>query len=377
VKSIAVHIKEIDKGDKQLTLQNLRDEVVGFLYRDTIARSTRGDMQFYILLFFIAVPNQNRTSLEVILDEGLPKFDRLTQAFNSKRGYLRANEYHELVIEYELTGLFYKDLFFVICDGVLNLPDIEHKFADLISEDAALRNVITRLKRDYIPRIESSFEVFRESRIQDDRYDEYGNYHDLSKSVYRTVRMRSAKNLELNLQKYTAIKKIESNSPIDITFLQNIDPQILIELWDKYHVTNYMVNLVKEGWQFANEDLPATAIGEFIAAYLIFKRLNGRENPKEKRAAKNELIREQRRHNKYIERLNVRLVDSVLESNARLKADIDALKRERKAETQKNKVIRDEASLKNLTGRIERLENLQIETKLKEKGDDDPQSKLL
>ncbi len=111
MKTISVHIRELDNLNRSLTLLNLREEIVGFLYRDTVASSTRADMQFYILLFFAAIPNDNKTALEAILDEGIPKFDALTVAFQHKRGYLRANEYHEMAEQYGLTELFWKDLF--------------------------------------------------------------------------------------------------------------------------------------------------------------------------------------------------------------------------------------------------------------------------
>lgn len=63
MKKIEVQIKEKDKGNKDLSLLNLRDEIVNFLYKDTIASSTKADLQFYVLLFFISIKVKDKISL--------------------------------------------------------------------------------------------------------------------------------------------------------------------------------------------------------------------------------------------------------------------------------------------------------------------------
>lgn len=375
MKSIAVHIKEIDKKGRDLTLINLRDEIVGYLYRDTVARATKSDMQFYLLFFFASIEVSGKTSIEQVLDEALPKFEGLNEAFENRRGYLRANEYAEMVEKHGLNDYFYKDLFFVICDIVQNINAIEKKFNAQIEADENLQNVILRLKRDYKARVEADFEVFASSRIEDDRVDENGNYHDLSKSVYRTVRMRSARNLELNLQKYTAIKKIESNSPIDLTLIQHVDPNIIFELWDKYHVAKYVTTLFLGTWHVVNEPFPAAALTMLIGSYINHRTTNGRRNRKEKDLAKAELDDQKINNDEYLQSLNERLVESVLESNAKLREEVDKLKEERLFEAQKYSANRDEQQIKDINQRIEQLENLKIETT--EVQDEGPQSKLL
>lgn len=371
MKTIAIHILETEKGDRDLTLQNLRDEIVGFMYRQTVSRATKADMQFYILLFYASIPVNNKTAVEAILDEGIPKFERFTEALTNRRGYLRRNEYTELKEQYGLEGLFYKDLFFVITGGVLNIRQIQSRFQDILRRDKSLSDTFDRLYKIYLPRLKPVFERFSGSKIEDTRVDDDGNVHDLSKSVYRTVYMRSTRNLELNLQRYTSVKKIESNSPIDFTFLQYVDPNTLINLWDKYNVAHYMVTAVKTAGKAANSNLGAGLLSGLIVTYIQERRINGAEDRKAKNEAKTELEIEKARHQKEVDELNARLVQSILDSNQALKLEIRRLKDEQLIEARKSRAVRDEELLKSLTKRISRLEKLVISSDVIEEKEED------
>lgn len=372
MKTIAVHIRESDKGDRDLTLQNLREEIVGFMYRQTVSRSTKADMQFYVLLFYASIPAKDKTALEAILDEGIPKFRKFTDAMASRRGNLRRNEYAELKEQYGLEPLFYKDLFFVITGAVLNINQIESRFADIIQRDKNLSEVIDRLKQTYSPQLQPLFEQFMGSKIEDTRVDDNGNVHDLSKSVYRPVYMRSSRNLEMNLQRYTSVKKIESNSPIEFMFLQHVDPNTLIHLWDKYDVARYMVTIVKSTGAAANSNLGAGILSGLIVAYIQQRRINGAEDRKAKNTATTELDIEKARHQKEMDELNAKLVQSILDSNQALRQEVRRLKDEQLAEARKSKAVRDEELLKSLTQRISRLEKLVITTEVQDDEDEQP-----
>lgn len=148
---VVVHITEKAKGPKDLTLLNLRDEVVNFLYKDALASSTRTDMQFFVLLYFASIQIGDKSFLEIILDEAIPKFNRLNQAFQHKQGYLRANEYRQMVNEYDLTDIFKNDVFFVLATAILNIDAIEARFADFYSGNQQLARVVNVLKEQYRP----------------------------------------------------------------------------------------------------------------------------------------------------------------------------------------------------------------------------------
>lgn len=361
MKQIEVHIKEKDKGAKDLTLFNLRDEVVNFLYRDTVANSTKSDLYFYLLLFFSAVRVGEVSFVEHLFDEALPKIDKLNSAFSSRKQRLKAGEYAKLKEEYGLNDIFDKDIFFVLSEAILDIEQIELQYGDIYGENEEITRVFKTLKSKYKPLIESSLKYFRSSSIQDDRYDEYGNYHDLSKSVYRTIRMRNSRNLDVNLQKYASVREIRSQSPVDLTIIQHIDPEIIIALWTKYQVAHYMGHL----WTLANDSpIIAGALGNLIVEFVKWKRTNGARNRKDKRIAKERYEVAKVSANKEMEAMTMKLVDSVLDSKKRLEKEVDILNK--KLDKALNKADKDKDEIKRLKARIQELENLDVETKIKD-----------
>lgn len=361
MKKIEVTIREKDKGGRNLSLLNLREEVVNFLYKDTIANSTKEDLQFFVLLFFICIKIDNETFLEKILDDGIPKFNKLNNSFAKKKGYLRPKEYRKMIDEHGLSELFENDIFFVIIEAVLNIKEIDKKFSSFYKENAETKRVIDKIISKYSDELNVSFSDFKSSRIQDDRYDEQGNYHDLSKSVYRTIRMRNSRNLDLNLQKYTSIKKITSESPIDLTFFQHIDPQIIFDLWDKYHVAYYM----KSVWDTANSSpILAGALGNLIVEFIKWKRIDGKNNRVEKEKAKKEFEASKATHGKSLDELTLKLVDSVLKANERLEKEIDNNRTQIRELSSVGVVLQDKEKIKKLEERVSQLENLSVSAKL-------------
>lgn len=359
-----MHVKEKDKGTKNLSLFNLKEEIVNFLYKDTLANSTRSDLQFFVLLHFILLYTaQNKTFLESILDEAIPKFDALNQTFQRKQGYLRANEYHQRVEEHGLSEVFKYDVFFILVEAILNIDTIEQQFADFIQAHPEVSSTIQRLKVQYRPSLAASLEAFQSSKIEDDRYDDDGNYHDLSKSVYRTVKMRNARNLELNLQRYTSVKQITSNSPINLDFLQHIDPQIIFDLWDKYHVAEYMKGALRTTGDIVS-NVAAGVMTQLVLDYRRHRNINGAKNRKLKKAAKKVFEKSKAEEIETLHQLNLRLVDSVLKSQELLLREVQELRNEKRKLEEKNMGAQNDEAIKKLDERISRLENLEIEAKL-------------
>ncbi|HYH75800.1 MAG TPA: hypothetical protein VD735_07640 [Candidatus Saccharimonadales bacterium] len=364
MKSVLVHIKEKDKGSRNLSLFNLKEEVVNFLYKDTLANATKSDLQFFVLLHFIILPTaKDKTFLESILDEALPKFNALNRTFQKKQGYLRANEYHQRVEEHDLSEIFKYDVFFILIEAILRIDDIEHQFTDFINSDPQLKLAIKRIKSEYQPTLSASLEMFQASKIEDDRYDDDGNYHDLSKSVYRTVKMRNARNLELNLQRYTSVKKITSNSPVSLDFLQHIDPQIIFDLWDKYHVADYMKGALKTAGDITSNVI-AGVMTQLVLDYRRHRNINGAKDRKLKKAAKKAFDKSQAEEAERLQQLNLRLVDSILKSQEILIKEVQELRREKRELEEKNMGAQNDEIIKKLNDRIARLENLEVEAEL-------------
>lgn len=369
MKKIEVKIKQKDKGFKDLSLLNLRDEVVNFLYKDTVANSTKVDLQFFIILYFILIRVGDKTFLEKILDEGMPKFSSLNSSFAKEKGYLRTRQYRKMVEEHGLSKLFENDIFFLLIESIMQVEEMQKRYASFLKEHAEVEDTIKRIATDYTPKIAKSFESFQSKRIQDDRYDEYGNYYDLSKSVYRTVRMRNVRNLDLNLQKYTSVKEITSKSPVDLTFLQHIDPQIIFDLWDKFHVAEYM----KSTWDFANNTpIVSNAVGavagikllDLVNKFTTWKRTNGKINLVEKNKARREFEGSKNKNGKALEDLTLRLVDSVLKADERREKEVEELRVWVNELTSKSVVSQDKVKIKKLEERIAQLENLSVTSEI-------------
>lgn len=364
MKKILVTIKEKDKKGKNLSILNLRDEVVNFLYKDTVANATKTDMQFFILLFFSSIKIENKTLLEKILDEGIPKFKKLNKVFSSKKEYLRSGEYGEILKEQGLDILFKNDVFFVLIEAILNIKEIKKQFKSFLIKNSELKLLISKLETQYLLELEGGLGDFKDTKIEDDRYDDSGNYHDLSKSVYRTVRMRSSRNLDLNLQKYTTIKSITSESPVILIFLQNIDHQIIFDLWDKYHLAEYVREVAGDAWNMARNHIDLNInLGDLINAWLIYKLIPSSDRKEKNKGRKN--FEDSKIKNKNaVEELNLKLVESVLNANQRLENEIENERARVQELLNIHVALQDKEKIKKLEERIAQLENLHIKSEL-------------
>lgn len=363
MKYIEVTIREKDKKKKRLTLFNLRDELVNFLYKDTIANSSRTDQRFYLLLYFASLKLGEKTLLEVLLDTVLPRFEKLSSNLSSRQGYLAKNEYKSSVEEYGLREFFSYDIFFILCEAIVELEDIEVKYGDLYRNNTHMISVMNTLKTSYRPRIIKSYSLFNVSRIKDERTDDSGLVHDLSKGVYRTIKMRNAKNFEVNLQRYTRVKKVTSESPIVLDIIQIVDPQIIFDLWDKYHVFDYITDV----WKFFNtSQILGGALGAIIANPVIEKYNAWRgarrgKDKKYKQAAREAFKVAKSQHSDELDAINLRLVQSVMDANKHLLDEVDYLKKALERE-QSRGAATDEDEIKVLKSRIEKLENIEVTT---------------
>lgn len=247
MKSIRVSIEQIDKKGKKLSVANLKDQIANVLYRDTVVSSARIDQIFYILMYFaVGRTKDGRSLAEIVFDEAIPKLESLNKQFTALGRRLYTGEYSALKENADLGNILKYDLFFVLYEGIEHLPEIREKYADFIESQPGLKEVIGILEVKYRDRLRRAMNTFISSEIEDEREDENGNILDHSKSVYRTVQMRNARNLNLNLQQYTDVRKIRSESPILVELLQYIDPQMVIDLWEKYHVAEYASYFVQD-----------------------------------------------------------------------------------------------------------------------------------
>lgn len=364
MKYIEVRIKEKDKKRKKLTLFNLRDELVNFMYKDTVADSSRTDQRFYLLIYFASLQANDKTFLETLLDTALPRFKSLNEDLSSRKKYLVKHEYNEAVKKHGLTEFFAHDVLFILCEAIIEIEDIENKYKDLYEDNDQFMAVLSILKSDYRPLIIQNYSLFTASRIKDERVDDNGFTHDLSKGVYRTIMMRNAKKFEVNLQRYTRVKKVTSESPIILDIIQIVDPQIIFDLWNKYHVFDYVTGV----WKFINDNPVLSGAAGAIVAQPVIEKYNSwrasklSKDNKETRQARKEAFKVAQSQNaEQLDAINLRLVKSVMDANDHLLDEVAFLKRTLEKEQSKGAAINEE-EVKSLKSRIEKLENIEVTT---------------
>lgn len=370
MKMIEIHIREKDKKAKNLSLFNLREEIVNFLYKDTIAASTRSDLIFFVLLFFISVKEKDgTTAAERVFKDALPKLDNLNRAFQNSKNRIKAGEYQKLVETHGLKQVFQNDVFFVLVEAVLNLEEIEEKYRAYLKENKDTAEVLTLLSEKYATKLKERLEKFQTSEIEDDRYDDRGNYHDLSKSVYRTVKMRNSRNLDINLQRYTSVKEITSKSPIDLTFFQHIDPQIVFDLWDRYHLAEYIGSMYSGAIKTVGDHIEFKInAGDLINGWLIWKMTEGSRR-KEKKRAKEEFENQKllEENNKALNKLVEILSESVVNADKSHAREIARLRKKIDRLSKQEIPFQDKERIEKLKDRLEKLENLEVSAKVKKK----------
>jgi hypothetical protein len=366
MKEIQVRITEKDKGLKSLTLLNLRDELVNFLYKDTIANSTKTDLLFFVLLFFVSIKPENKTLFETIFDEALPKLRKLNEEFVAKDRRLKAGEYQKLVEKHGLTNIFKFDVFFILVEAIQNLEVIEKKFEEFLEKNRAIKSEIGRIRNKYEDAVSSQLKAFQSSEIEDDRIDVNGRYQDLSKSVYRTVRMRNSRNLDLNLQKYTSIQELTSKSPIDFTFIQHVDLQIIFDLWSKYHLAEYTQTVASNVAQAVKNHVDFQVhLGDLVPMWLFWEFTSSRDRKEKERAKVSfDNAKQQPQNHQALEDLTATLVKSVLNADEQLKKEIKEIRDEVNKHKVRELVMQDKEQIKKLEERLAQLENLSVIAKV-------------
>ncbi len=239
-----VNIKEKQKFIRQLTFQQLNDEIYNFMYKKTILEHSRSNLSLHLLIYFLVLRDSNWNSLAYwIFEKYLDKVNSLNKKFEWKKWNLDAWEYSELKEKEWLTEIFKYDIFFYLIRIFSEIEKLFIEYDDFFNKNEYLKKEIELINLKFWKKVNQIFYEFYGYKIDDVREDDLGNIHDLSKSIYHPIKMRMSKRIDLTLSYRTDIKNITSKSPIDITFIQYIDPKIIFDVWDRFSLTNYIVNL--------------------------------------------------------------------------------------------------------------------------------------
>ncbi|PIR51445.1 hypothetical protein COU78_01755 [Candidatus Peregrinibacteria bacterium CG10_big_fil_rev_8_21_14_0_10_49_24] len=348
------------------------------MYNDTIAQSSRQDLGFFVLVAFLSIQNDKESMMKKLLVENLPKLEKLSEKIGSLDRYLRKNEYAEFKEELKLENVLARDVFFLLLRTISNFDVLEIKFKNFLNNSPKIYTEIKNIRKEFGSRIDRFQFTFAQSRIRDDRVDdETGNTLYLSKSVDRTIGMRLVRRLDISLQNYTDIIEIKKNSPIDFSFLQYVDPQLLIDIWNAFHLDRYFIDLVgtpDAAVRFLQNHFSLDVnLGDGVAILFynwLYQRLLAPTNKKKERKEAKEEYEEQKPDLIKSERvtdLMAVLVQSILKTKENVDNEIKRLK-EKLVEYQMiekpNK--KEKQVIKSLEGEIHKLENLIVNVERKD-----------
>ena len=369
MKKLKVIIWEKEKKISSFNLYNFRDEIVNFMYKKTVAESSRNSMVFYLVLFFLFIKGREKSLLEELLETNISKIEKLNKEMSSFEK-LERGQYAKLVKKVGLKEVFRFDVFFALIVAFQKIDEIKEEFSEYFKSNPKVLKEFERLNIKYGERLGDFFVHFEKNMIEDDRVGYTGAYLDLSKSVYRTIKMRSSRRIDLTLHKYAEVKKVSSQSPIVVEIVQNIDPQVVINIWEAYNLGEY----VKGAWNLTDEYIInnwffrglAGAAGYDAAKWLKWKLINGLKNRKKKNQARvefKESLKDKREEEKK-DPIQEALAKSVMASNDYLRNEVKQLKAELKLLKEEKNILIDQSKVINdLEEKIEKLENVEVSVK--------------
>ncbi|MES2224205.1 MAG: hypothetical protein V4469_04715 [Patescibacteria group bacterium] len=360
MKKLKVTITEKKKFIHSFNLFNFRDEIVNFMYKKTVANSSRNSMVFYVIVFFLSLKSGSKSLLRDLFDNNIEKLQSLNKELSARKR-LKKGEYASLVEKAGLKDILRYDVFFLLMSAIISPQNILSEFKDYFKENPEIEKEFKKIIELYQEKFQAFETRFIKNLIIDDRQDENGEYHDLSKSVNRTIRMRTSRRLDLTLHKHAEVQSVTSQSPVVVQIIQNIHPDIIIQIWESYKLDEY----VKEVWKFVNDNsVVAGFVGTVLAdKWIKWRSIDGRKNKNAKTIAKIDfdLAKTKSEEDQRQTSLIDSLARSVMSSNEYLQAEVLKLKMELETKQKESSIlINREDEIKDLKLRIEKLENINV-----------------
>ncbi|MFA5351685.1 MAG: hypothetical protein WC304_00180 [Candidatus Gracilibacteria bacterium] len=365
---IEIELKQKEKFVEKLSLSNFSKEVIQEMYNNTVVQFSKRDLSFHVLVFFLSLRDEKNSLLYKLLEENLPKLNDLNKKFAQTERKLKKDEYHKYVREVELDGVLKFDILFLLIGCMLDSNKYRIDFKDFFQENSELLIEFNKIDKLFSPDVLFFSQNFRDFKIEDDRYDDKGEYHDLAKSVYRPVQMRINRKSNRFLQQNTEVRILKSQSPVVLNVVQQIDPQITVHIWNSYNLYSFIQPQGISIWNVLGGLGGVAAIGSLALQWLSYKSQNGQSH-KEKRAEKKKLQKVQKLPKvvKSSELLNKPLIDAILKTDKSRKIKIKKLKVKLSRLEQKhtlNLLNESEKKMrKTIINELKKLQNLIIKAK--------------
>lgn len=279
-----INIKEKQKFIRKLTFKKLNEEVYDVMYKKTILENSRRRLSFYLLLFFLVLREQKskKSLVYYLFENNLNKIEQLNDSFKEIWRNLEWWEYTKYKNKHWLEDLFKYDVLFYLLKIFWESEKILIEYSDFFKKNQDLLDEFNSVKEVFWNKIVNLNYEFYWTKIDDIRIDENGDRRDLSKSIFHTIHMRMSKRMDLALSYRVDIKKIVSQSPLEIELIQSIDPNIILEVWDKFNVYDYVKNTIN---LISTNPLLSTTVGG-IFAQIAYNKLASRGLDKRKKSDK-------------------------------------------------------------------------------------------
>lgn len=364
--TLNIHLRQAEKF-WTFSLMRLQEEIYE-MYDDIIYSPSKRDLSFFVLVFFLSLSHEKteRPFLDTYLENNLWKLKDFTSALNRVGRKLKKDEYSEYKEKFGLTDFFKNDTFFVLLFALRNSEYFLSQHIDFFKECPHLGRILDYINQKYWVDIEHFYNQYQEIFIEDDRVDsETWESLDLSKSIYRTIEMRLSRKMENSLKRFTEIKEIRSQSPLDLQFTQQIDPELIIYIWDQFKVLAHL------GWEttknLSQNSLVSTALGWLIIHYYTKKSERSNDGTDKKNTCTTVINNHSENNNWELLLLSI-LIQDLLKSQEKKDDEIIVLRR-RIEELERDSLIKNQEKKKRLTRmsiKLRNLSNLSVDVQWKE-----------
>jgi len=239
MKKIQVSVKE-KKSVTNYTIANVWKEIKD-MYQDTVWYASKDELRLCFLFVFLETSLGDKCLLDVILDTYLNKLINFDKKLWQVKWYLKKWDYNQIKIEAWVDKALNYDILFILLETIANWDDFKEKANKIYKKE--LSDKMTSIYKQHTKKINNFLYDFKVVKIQDDRYDDGWNHHDLSKSVYRTIYMRMSRKLTIPLQKNAKFKVLKSNSPLHLEFIQSVWLDFITFVRENLHVIDYLIQL--------------------------------------------------------------------------------------------------------------------------------------
>ncbi len=360
-----VHLQQKEKSS--LPISKIKDEV-SEMFNNTVGLSTKESLEFFVLVYFLLCKKGERSLLYHLFDKALPKLKAFDKALRDNPGMLKAGQYEDIKSELGITELLKNDVLFTLISALNQKEIYEIKFDDFFEINSAAQQELEIVSQKFRQNLNRFQDSFNQNKIQNEREDpESGQTFDISNSVYHMIHMRSQRTLNLSLQKQTKFKKLESNSPVDILFIQYVDLDLLILIWEKFHLHDYTANLISDGSRKSAAEAAKSLrnigegmIGALLLSWLTKLYTDGRSRKVKKTVnAKHEANKAKAKESSEARALIRNIEKDVLNTDENRKNKVAKMKAKLKLLNQAEYLTSSEKTLqKTLERNIKKLENL-------------------